>query len=67
MAQETNYTEENIRSLDWKEHIRMRPGMYIGKLAKVCQTRFGDRHAKPRQHLHIDLFLGGIIVMAQQS
>lgn len=28
----TNYTEENIRSLDWKEHIRMRPGMYIGKL-----------------------------------
>ena len=26
------YTEENIRSLDWKEHIRMRPGMYIGKL-----------------------------------
>ncbi|MBL6870626.1 MAG: type IIA DNA topoisomerase subunit B, partial [Flavobacteriaceae bacterium] len=28
----TTYTEENIRSLDWKEHIRMRPGMYIGKL-----------------------------------
>lgn len=26
------YTEEHIRSLDWKEHIRMRPGMYIGKL-----------------------------------
>jgi len=26
------YTEANIRSLDWKEHIRMRPGMYIGKL-----------------------------------
>ena len=32
MAQNTNYTEDNIRSLDWKEHIRMRPGMYIGKL-----------------------------------
>ena len=31
MAQ-TTYTEDNIRSLDWKEHIRMRPGMYIGKL-----------------------------------
>lgn len=31
MAQ-TRYTEDNIRSLDWKEHIRMRPGMYIGKL-----------------------------------
>ncbi len=26
------YTEDNIKSLDWKEHIRMRPGMYIGKL-----------------------------------
>ena len=26
------YDEDNIRSLDWKEHIRMRPGMYIGKL-----------------------------------
>ncbi|WP_027126994.1 DNA topoisomerase IV subunit B [Gelidibacter mesophilus] len=32
MSQETDYTEDNIRSLDWKEHIRMRPGMYIGKL-----------------------------------
>jgi len=32
MAEEVQYTEENIRSLDWKEHIRMRPGMYIGKL-----------------------------------
>ncbi|MBS1741623.1 MAG: type IIA DNA topoisomerase subunit B [Bacteroidetes bacterium] len=26
------YTEANIRSLDWQEHIRLRPGMYIGKL-----------------------------------
>jgi topoisomerase-4 subunit B len=32
MTEQTKYTEENIRSLDWKEHIRMRPGMYIGKL-----------------------------------
>jgi len=32
MTKETQYTEDNIRSLDWKEHIRMRPGMYIGKL-----------------------------------
>ena len=32
MAIKNQYTEENIRSLDWKEHIRMRPGMYIGKL-----------------------------------
>ena len=28
----TQYTEENILTLDWKEHIRVRPGMYIGKL-----------------------------------
>ena len=27
-----DYNEESIRSLDWKEHIRLRPGMYIGKL-----------------------------------
>ena len=32
MGQKVKYTEENIRSLDWKEHIRMRPGMYIGKI-----------------------------------
>lgn len=30
--QVAEYTEENIRTLDWKEHIRRRPGMYIGKL-----------------------------------
>lgn len=29
---EVQYTEDNIKSLDWKEHIRLRPGMYIGKL-----------------------------------
>ncbi|GAA4297576.1 DNA topoisomerase IV subunit B [Nibribacter koreensis] len=27
-----NYNEDSIRSLDWREHIRLRPGMYIGKL-----------------------------------
>src|SRR5882672_1601627 len=35
MAEKTNlfeYTEESIKSLDWREHIRLRPGMYIGKL-----------------------------------
>ncbi|MFV0144484.1 type IIA DNA topoisomerase subunit B [Empedobacter falsenii] len=30
--QQVNYTEDNIKTLDWREHIRMRPGMYIGKL-----------------------------------
>ncbi len=29
---QVSYTEDSIRSLDWKEHIRLRPGMYIGKL-----------------------------------
>ncbi len=32
MTEETAYNEDHIRSLDWKEHIRLRPGMYIGKL-----------------------------------
>jgi topoisomerase-4 subunit B len=32
MAEQVNYTEDSIRSLDWREHIRLRPGMYIGKL-----------------------------------
>jgi topoisomerase IV subunit B len=27
-----NYTEDSIRTLEWREHIRLRPGMYIGKL-----------------------------------
>jgi len=31
-TEEAQYNEDHIRSLDWKEHIRMRPGMYIGKL-----------------------------------
>lgn len=35
------YTEENIRSLDWKEHIRLRPGMYIGKLGDGTQADDG--------------------------
>ena len=32
LDQQVNYTEDNIKTLDWREHIRMRPGMYIGKL-----------------------------------
>ena len=34
MAEENKslYDEDSIKSLDWKEHIRLRPGMYIGKL-----------------------------------
>ena len=29
---EAEYTEDDIQTLDWREHIRLRPGMYIGKL-----------------------------------
>ena len=32
MAENPVYNEDSIRSLDWREHIRLRPGMYIGKL-----------------------------------
>ena len=35
------YTEDSIRSLDWKEHIRLRPGMYIGKLGDGSQPDDG--------------------------
>ncbi|MBK8654322.1 MAG: type IIA DNA topoisomerase subunit B [Haliscomenobacter sp.] len=36
-----NYTEDNIRSLDWREHIRLRPGMYIGKLGDGASSDDG--------------------------
>jgi topoisomerase-4 subunit B len=36
-----SYTEDDIRSLDWCEHIRMRPGMYIGKLGDGTQADDG--------------------------
>lgn len=32
MAKDSNYNEDSVKSLDWKDHIRLRPGMYIGKL-----------------------------------
>lgn len=32
MAEKVKYTEDDIKTLDWKDHIRLRPGMYIGKL-----------------------------------
>ena len=31
-ATSSEYNEDSIKSLDWREHIRLRPGMYIGKL-----------------------------------
>jgi topoisomerase-4 subunit B len=38
---EQHYTEDHIRSLDWKDHIRLRPGMYIGKLGDGSQSDDG--------------------------
>ena len=35
------YNEDSIRSLDWKEHIRLRPGMYIGKLGNGSSSEDG--------------------------
>ncbi len=37
----SDYTEDSIKSLDWKEHIRLRPGMYIGKLGDGCSPDDG--------------------------
>lgn len=37
MAEETQYGADQIRSLEWHEHIRLRPGMYIGKLGDGTQ------------------------------
>ena len=36
--QEISYTEDNIRTLDWKEHIRRRPGMYIGNVLRNLKS-----------------------------
>lgn len=38
---EVEYTEESIRTLDWRQHIRLRPGMYIGKLGDGSMTDDG--------------------------
>jgi topoisomerase IV subunit B len=38
---ENQYDEDSIRSLDWKEHIRLRPGMYIGKLGNGSSAEDG--------------------------
>lgn len=35
------YSEKHIQSLDWKDHIRLRPGMYIGKLGDGSQSDDG--------------------------
>lgn len=37
----SNYSEDDITTLDWKEHIRRRPGMYIGKLGDGTQPDDG--------------------------
>ena len=38
---EATYTEDEIKTLDWKEHIRLRPGMYIGKLGDGSKSDDG--------------------------
>jgi topoisomerase IV subunit B len=34
MAEQIVYNDDSIKSLDWRDHIRLRPGMYIGKLRR---------------------------------
>jgi topoisomerase-4 subunit B len=41
MAADTSYTEDDIKTLSWIEHIRLRPGMYIGKLGDGTQADDG--------------------------
>jgi topoisomerase-4 subunit B len=41
MQEQSNYNEESIKTLDWQEHIRRRPGMYIGKLGDGSQADDG--------------------------
>ena len=41
ITENPSYTEEHVRSLDWREHIRARPGMYIGKLGDGSQEDDG--------------------------
>ena len=41
MQEAVNYNEESIKTLDWQEHIRRRPGMYIGKLGDGSQADDG--------------------------
>lgn len=41
ILENNDYTEDNIRTLEWNKHIRLRPGMYIGKLGDGSQTDDG--------------------------
>lgn len=41
LTPQVEYNEDSIRSLDWREHIRLRPGMYIGKLGNGSSTDDG--------------------------
>lgn len=41
ILEENNYSEDNIRTLEWNKHIRLRPGMYIGKLGDGSQADDG--------------------------
>lgn len=41
MTQNVTYNEDSIKSLDWREHIRLRPGMYIGKLGNGSSAEDG--------------------------
>ena len=54
MAHPIDYSEDSIRSLDWKEHIRLRPGMYIGKLGDGCDIRQNYRPFMQQSNLKVN-------------
>ena len=60
MPQISTYTEDNIKSLDWKDHIRMRPGMYIGKLGDGSAYDDGIYPLKEILDNSIDEFVMGL-------
>ena len=72
-----DYTEDNIRSLEWQEHIRLRPGMYIGKLGDGSSPDDGiyvllkevidnciDEHTMGHGK-HVDVKIDGKIIMVR--
>ena len=65
MADKSNifdYNEESIKSLDWREHIRLRPGMYIGKLGdEKEEEEDGKKKRKEEMNNCIYVFMVDVV------
>ncbi len=76
MSNQINYNEDSIKSLDWREHIRLRPGMYIGKLGngssqddgiyilvkEVVDNSIDEFVMGHGKKIHIDIKDGGVMI-----